>query len=75
MVGRELLTVSPLGEDHQGHDWDQEVVKEGVGPSHGIMINGLRSWMKVMLTALPALSLIGVWVQGGLLRTNYVLLV
>jgi len=46
MVGRELLTICPKGEDHQGHDWGG--TKRGGGYSWGSR-GGWRSWILMMM--------------------------
>ena len=43
MVGRELLTMCPDGEDHQGHDWGETEVVYMVYTSRGMMMNEFKS--------------------------------
>ena len=47
MVGRELLTMCPNGEDHQGHDWGgtevDTVAMERTSRGMGMMINDFKS--------------------------------
>lgn len=42
MVGRELLTMCPDGEDHQGHDWGEAKMVYPVDTSRGMMIDSKR---------------------------------
>lgn len=42
MVGRELLTMCPDGEDHQGHDWGEKETVYQAYTSRGMMLRGLK---------------------------------
>lgn len=42
MVGRELLTMCPDGEDHQGHDWGEEETVYQANTSRGMTMSDLK---------------------------------
>lgn len=46
MVGRELLTMCPAGEDHQGHDWGGKGVVYMVYTSRGTKTIVFKKWAR-----------------------------
>ena len=72
MVGGELLTMGPHGEDHQGHDWGGRARENG--DSRGMKICGWRRWKTVKILMMSQ-ALIWTLVLAGkdLLLMNYIL--
>lgn len=71
MVGRELLTMCPNGEDHPGHDC-REVKEHGLHNSRGPnMMTGLKNWKPTMMVC-TALVCHKNTAQKDLLRMNCV---
>ena len=73
MVGRELHTMRPTGEDHPGHDWG-EVNDNGLHSRGPSMTIGSKNSKPTMMVCM-ALAWIRVIVLKDLLLMNYVLLV
>lgn len=48
MVGRELLTMCPDGEDHQGHDWGETEMVYPANTSRGMMMRDLKRLIRLM---------------------------
>ena len=74
MVGGELLTMCPVGEDHQGHDWGEkrEVLRS---TSRGNMILASRSWRRVRKANWMAMNSIKITHRNGSSRTSFTLMV
>ena len=71
MVGRELHTIRPTGEDHPGHDWEE--VKSNGLDSRGLnMMIGLKK-SKPMMTDCKALNWIRVTDPKDSFLMSYVL--
>lgn len=73
MVGRELLTMCPHGEDHPGHD-TQEVKELGLHNSRGPNMTIGSKNSRPMMMVYTALAWIRAMVKKDLLQTNCVLL-
>lgn len=52
MVGRELLTICPLGEDHQGDDRGGRTTGPGVSSGRGSV---KIAWRSLTLTTMPCM--------------------
>ena len=70
MVGRELLTICPFREDHQGHDRGGSPTKVGAG-GDGKRREELKSFPKAMMTMSKVLKL--VLIHMVLLATSFIL--
>jgi hypothetical protein len=75
VVGRELLTMCPNGEDHPGHDWGEANTRPGLLSSRGPNMTIVSKNWRLMTTVCVALNYSEVMHRRDLFRMNYVLLV
>jgi len=73
VVGRELRTMCPLGEDHQGRDWGGTTEPGGEDSRGSMTIDSRR--LRPTTTVYMAWSWIKVSPQGDLLLMNIILTV
>jgi len=74
VVGRELLTICPLGEDHQGDDRGGGTTDNAISAGHGRMMIVSKSLIPMMIF-LKVLSLNKIMATKDLFQMSFDLLV
>ena len=74
MVGRELLTMCPLGEDHQGDDRGGGTTDNAISTGRGRMMLVWRSLTRMTMLH-KVLGSIKIMLEKDLCQTSFVLLV